>query len=247
MDYSDFPTEEKKLPLKTIGIIAGGVIAIAIIIIVVVRIVSGSPEPITPIVDSTPKVADDAKSLSVENGDTSACEALEPTEKDDCFWGVANSKEDVSVCKKIVNTDWALRCKNGINKALAIKNNKESFCDKIEDEQKKTDCKDELAGPVTASNCADRGGEDGLCTMLAVAEQANIAQDKRVCEKLDAEFVESCKTLVISDDPDFDGLESDVEALYGSDPDLKDTDGDGYSDGDELSAGYDPAGPGTLE
>ena len=44
----------------------------------------------------------------------------------------------------------------------------------------------------------------------------------------------------IFDDPDRDGLSNSEEALYRTDPNNKDTDGDGYSDGVEVESGYDP-------
>ena len=48
------------------------------------------------------------------------------------------------------------------------------------------------------------------------------------------------------DDPDFDGLEGYDEAQYGTDPRNPDTDGDGFKDGDEVEAGYNPNGQGSL-
>ncbi|PIP25606.1 MAG: hypothetical protein COZ27_04280 [Candidatus Moranbacteria bacterium CG_4_10_14_3_um_filter_41_65] len=44
-------------------------------------------------------------------------------------------------------------------------------------------------------------------------------------------------------DSDQDGLSNDEEKLYGTDPMNKDTDGDGYSDGIEVSSGYNPLKP----
>lgn len=44
-------------------------------------------------------------------------------------------------------------------------------------------------------------------------------------------------------DSDQDGLTNDEEALYGTDPAKRDTDGDGYSDGVEVESGYDPKKP----
>lgn len=41
-------------------------------------------------------------------------------------------------------------------------------------------------------------------------------------------------------DSDHDGLSNDEEARLGTDPNNPDTDGDGYKDGDEISAGFDP-------
>jgi hypothetical protein len=34
--------------------------------------------------------------------------------------------------------------------------------------------------------------------------------------------------------------------MYNCDPKNPDTDGDGYTDGDEVKRGYNPAGPGKL-
>lgn len=47
----------------------------------------------------------------------------------------------------------------------------------------------------------------------------------------------------IVDDPDQDGLTTEEEKLYGTDPMNRDTDGDGYSDGVEVKGGYDPLKP----
>ncbi len=41
-------------------------------------------------------------------------------------------------------------------------------------------------------------------------------------------------------DADADGLPDEVETLYGTDPGNRDTDGDGFTDGDELRSGYHP-------
>lgn len=45
------------------------------------------------------------------------------------------------------------------------------------------------------------------------------------------------------DDPDQDGLSTEEEKAYGTDPSSGDTDGDSYSDGVEIESGYDPLIP----
>lgn len=47
-----------------------------------------------------------------------------------------------------------------------------------------------------------------------------------------------------SPDPDGDGLTTIQEEQIGTDPNKADTDGDGYNDGAEVNAGYNPLGPG---
>lgn len=47
----------------------------------------------------------------------------------------------------------------------------------------------------------------------------------------------------IFQDPDQDGLTNEEEALYHTNPNVADTDGDGYRDGAEVRSGYDPIKP----
>ena len=47
-------------------------------------------------------------------------------------------------------------------------------------------------------------------------------------------------------DPDLDGLSNAEEAQYASNFWQKDTDGDGFSDGEEVKHGFNPNGPGKL-
>lgn len=55
---------------------------------------------------------------------------------------------------------------------------------------------------------------------------------------------EASSTEVIAfDDSDADGLSDEEEKIYGTDPEVADTDGDGYSDGVEIEGGFDPLKP----
>ncbi|MCK4592825.1 hypothetical protein KAT63_05335 [Candidatus Parcubacteria bacterium] len=47
-------------------------------------------------------------------------------------------------------------------------------------------------------------------------------------------------------DSDMDGLNDNMEKIYGTDPNNPDTDGDGYKDGEEVKNGYDPIIPGDA-
>jgi len=51
----------------------------------------------------------------------------------------------------------------------------------------------------------------------------------------------------LDNDSDSDGLTDMEEIIYGTDKDDPDTDGDGYEDGAEVEAGYDPSGAGKLD
>lgn len=51
---------------------------------------------------------------------------------------------------------------------------------------------------------------------------------------------EGASEMSIFEDADQDGLSNDEENLYGTDPSVRDSDDDGYSDGVEVGSGYDP-------
>ncbi len=53
--------------------------------------------------------------------------------------------------------------------------------------------------------------------------------------------------ISIAQDSDEDGLSDDMEILYKTDKNNPDTDGDGYTDGEEVKNGYDPALPGDAK
>ena len=53
----------------------------------------------------------------------------------------------------------------------------------------------------------------------------------------------SSTDVVAFDDSDADGLSDEEEKIYGTDPEVADTDGDGYSDGVEIEGGFDPLKP----
>lgn len=59
-------------------------------------------------------------------------------------------------------------------------------------------------------------------------------------EQNDATPTEQVRGLSFADDSDHDGLSDGKEAIYGTDADRPDTDGDSHQDGDEVKNGNDP-------
>ena len=53
----------------------------------------------------------------------------------------------------------------------------------------------------------------------------------------------STTEVVVFNDADSDGLSNEEEKIYGTDSEVADTDGDGYSDGVEIEGGFDPLKP----
>lgn len=80
-------------------------------------------------------------------------------------------------------------------------------------------------GPASADVWLGRfAGETGRLTIKLVSRNA-----------ANAEVILDSISLTVSDDPDGDGLTTEQELLLGTDPLAYDTDGDGLSDGEEVS------------
>lgn len=85
------------------------------------------------------------------------------------------------------------------------------------------------------------------CQDISCIAMFNCKDGKAVCENSKCVFKEDAG-LNISDnlDSDSDGLMNLDEAEYNTDPNNPDSDGDGYSDREEINNGYNPMGEGKL-
>jgi hypothetical protein len=264
MLQSDYPTEQKQISWKPVAIIAGGVLVAVFLVIGVVRFISGRNETILQtkqvedqraVIEQTCEssvnkekcVQQQTQKLASQTGNVLFCEGLKDKNFDACAWELGVDNKDVSICESISNDEWKTLCSDSVKYTLAVDAQDVKLCDKIQNENKRSGCHSGLE-PVTAENCVSLGKEKSYCIFLNVVKEANQKQDSRVCDKLTGEEqIELCKDeLLLVDDPDFDDLDSTQEKSYGTDPYKADTDGDGYGDGEEVSAGYNPDGHGKL-
>jgi hypothetical protein len=262
MDFNDGSSTVKITP-KQLAIIVGGVVVAVVIIVFVIRFLQGDQtQSFKPSVkdqkasiektcegsqDKTVCIATLSGQAAAQSGQVELCKELKPEEYDGCVWEAADAKNDASLCASIVNNENRQLCSDTIYLTQAFESKNSDLCDKIENQDKRDGCKRVAPGPITVENCVLRGQDSVYCEMLQAAREANQKQDPRVCEKLKGDRILDCKDRVGKNDPDFDGLTTLEETRYKSDPDKSDTDGDGYKDGDEVAAGYNPNGPGKIE
>jgi cytochrome c-type biogenesis protein CcmH/NrfG len=98
-------------------------------------------------------------------------------------------------------------------------------------------------------------GVQGTATAAASAWNEAIKHDSKnpaLYVQLAAAYVDASSIIDpsiagdITKDADHDGLADDMEAKLGSDPNNSDTNGNSFTDGDEVKAGFNPAGAGRL-
>ncbi len=260
-EWNDYPTESKSIPWKLIAIIAGGVIvAILILWAVVFWLRKDENQPLVLLDERTGSIEENCdqtadpetcKKVKLEENavvqaNVQLCDMLEGDDRDGCVWEVAVELGDQTLCQAISNSASQVLCADEIVYDAAVASGSIAACDKIQDEIKRAGCKEGIE-PVTVENCAQIQQDPAYCHLLSVTEDAKKKQDRRLCSEFAGEDFIACVEQVLVDDPDFDGLSTSEELdLYQSDPDHADTDGDGYQDGAEVEAGYDPAGSGKL-
>lgn len=137
-----------------------------------------------------------------------------------------------------------------------------SQCDRITEDAIRSRCTERAV--ITAGDpvrCVDLGADAVESCEAAIFGEFTAPER---CDGFSADIAERCRTFVDTliaevrrqeqripfaenGDEDSDGLTNALESQYGSDPLNRDTDGDGFPDGDEVNNGYSPTGPGRLE
>jgi hypothetical protein len=99
---------------------------------------------------------------------------------------------------------------------------------------------------MDADNCTQLGGGETECDTERLYAAALKSGDPASCDSPDAQAKANCLEKLAGTDQDQDGLSFIEEHHYGTSDTNADTDGDGFKDGDEVSKGFNPAGPGKL-
>jgi hypothetical protein len=269
MDFNDYPTtqEAKNIPWKPLLIGGGGFVVFVLIVVIVFRVFISGPsttrdqllfdqmsdaaQDIQQNCDSSDESENCARinltDLAQKTGLIAACDDLEDKEKDNCIWLAARESLNPDDCAHIQDVESSNECHDGIWQKLASSSKDMSLCEEMYDDEKALGCKRLLAGPPTVENCEELEYTQDECNFFIVSQEASEKNDGDICMSLDEGLVSSCLEMVVVDDADADGLSREEEVLYGTDAHNPDSDGDGYSDGDEVESGYNPNGEGSLE
>ncbi len=293
MDGFEQQSENKQPPWKIIAMIVAGVVLVGIIIVVIMMILKarqsirvetqaldrietqleqsleGCAQEVDPAACRQKKIVDAAKAT----GAVSLCEKLEAIERDECIWKIARERKSPEMCVDIADEENRTTCSDTLYARKAIDEDDVSVCNEVVNDELKENCIGTIEGPLSTTNCAERGKSESFCQDLAMANQAIAAQDSSLCmQVIDEGERGRCEELIAptNTDADGDGLDEEEELIHGSsdqrvdtdsdgltdfqevktyktDPANPDTDGDTYTDGSEVKNGYNPLGDGKLE
>lgn len=268
VDWVDAPSTQPagrpKVPKRGLRVavaVLGSLVAISLFVIFIVSIVNnigGRSAQVTPEMQDDIQRAiakcqqtDDpegcisliAQELAQENGNGDYCMDLEGQPYIDCITLAAISSEDSSLCRRITEDDQArIDC----NDAAVGRSQKQSAslaeCENYMDADRIDQCERTWTRrAIQDSNCLSMGVDAELCSYGELIIEAQGKQDPDICDTISDDYYQGyCHQVTEPGDRDFDGLDEFTEADYGTSDRDSDTDGDGYSDYEEIQNGFDP-------
>ena len=173
-------------------------------------------------------------------GEASVCADLEEAERVNCVSLIANDKADPSLCA-MLSGDSETACRDGATLIAAKNANAYGMCATIESSTLREGCQGQLLKYVIADNACETYGIDAAtCNFPGLLNEVIMNADPSGCQQFSGEQRASCEDVFGSIDQDNDGLVLMTEATLGTSDTNADTDGDGYTDSDEVASGYDP-------
>lgn len=170
--------------------------------------------------------------------DASLCDALEEKAFVSCVSLVALEEEDPDECQRLSGDD-RKSCADGANMRLATGMMDLQLCERIYSESLKERCKTNIEREVVRlGKCAEFGVDDILCSDADEYRRAVASGDPLSCDRFDDDIKESClfdMSDALQADEDLDGLSLVQEREHGTDSAAYDTDRDGLSDGEEVN------------
>jgi hypothetical protein len=263
--YSLEPAPEERVPIwkqKKIQLLLG--IALGVMILATVGIIVGSNlmqnsdaaktrrDALTRaqvITDSKTSECDDGDTACLERaqsgaarsvGEVEACNGLQGDRYASCVTLIALDKEDPALCDAL-SKDAKTSCADGALSASAKEKHDFTLCGKINDEISRLSCEAAVRSDAAASGKCDEYHVDAsVCSDETELKAVIAAGDPKGCSTLEESVVDSCEDLFSSLDQDEDGLMLRDEFAAGTSDMKADTDGDGYTDKEEIESGHNP-------
>ncbi len=173
-------------------------------------------------------------------GQASVCSALVGEELVNCVSLIALDAESAAACAQLSGAD-EVQCTDNATLLAARKAKNYSMCSSITDAAIRASCQSQLLSAVVAAGeCAKYGVSDDECSFSKRIQSVIAAGKPDGCAQFSGEQAASCADIFVSLDQDKDGLNLFDEAVLGTSDVNADTDGDGYTDGEEVESKHDP-------
>lgn len=180
-----------------------------------------------------------AKAAKV-TGQATVCDGLKDDALTNCVVDVARSTGNADACL-LLSGDGATTCKDLATYTTAKNSKNYGTCSNIIDKKLIAGCQGALLPIVIASNeCIKYSIDQATCDYPAKLVEV-IAEGKLSgCAQLGDAYKGACEQAFSSTDQDGDGLSLAEESALGTSDTNADTDGDGYTDSQEVDSNHDP-------
>ena len=172
-------------------------------------------------------------------GQTTVCEGLVEKKYMNCVMLIALDTADPTVCVVLSGTEESV-CTDSATLRAAKKAENYGMCAVIIDETKKSACQSQLLNDVVEKGECEKYGIDiSVCEFPVKLEAVITSGNPDGCTIFSGGDKSKCDSAFLSIDEDKDGLSLSVEYTLGTSDTNADTDGDGYTDAQEVASGHD--------
>jgi hypothetical protein len=187
-------------------------------------------------------VSNAALRLTQETGNSKYCDELTGVQFDSCLATSALTSRNVDNCQKIADSTIKAQCNDAVIALSMPSDHTYEACADYVDEQKQEQCEQTwVFDTILKGECDYPQISTEMCEIGAMISDAIAKQNPDLCSLIsDYGMLEYCMERTLPGDRDFDGLDAAEEESIGTSDTNTDTDGDGYSDKEEVMTGHDP-------
>jgi hypothetical protein len=168
-----------------------------------------------------------------------------------CQETLALQSGDLEICDDIDNEEVKQECLNQVRLKSSLSGKNIAGCLEIDSDMQQKYCVETMASGASVVDCQkfDNRILQEACLSTVYYNQARDSKQATICQNIPelvkrANCLSELQGIDLHSDADNDGLDFLQEIVAGINPNLADSDGDGYSDSDEQNAGFNPAGAG---